>query len=195
MLRKKCLGCGATYKLSGSGRRQRFCETCHRTGRRLTALQPIENKGGKRRCFDTHTPPDISEFVRAQILAQKGKPNPIRFVLPDGRKGRVWLGVGGIDARHWRLNLAEADRIDRLAVARQRKTWPVDIMGSRRMREIDKRIRHGILAVEHVLIDQDRSRAVALQGDDYPLTFDADGSPELPSCLDRRPKPSLAQAA
>jgi hypothetical protein len=25
-----------------------------------------------------------------------------------------------------------------------------------------------------------------LQGDDYPLTFDADGYPELPACLDRR---------
>ena len=29
----------------------------------------------------------------------------------------------------------------------------------------------------------------ALQGDDYPLTYDADGFPELPACLDRRPKP------
>ena len=35
----------------------------------------------------------------------------------------------------------------------------------------------------------------ALQGDDYPLTYDADGFPELPACLDRRPKALLANAA
>ena len=35
----------------------------------------------------------------------------------------------------------------------------------------------------------------SLQGDDYPLTYDANGYPELPACLDRRPKPPLAKAA
>jgi hypothetical protein len=35
----------------------------------------------------------------------------------------------------------------------------------------------------------------ALQGDDYPLSYDADGYPELPACLDRRPKPLLKEAA
>ena len=37
----------------------------------------------------------------------------------------------------------------------------------------------------------------ALQGDDYPLTYDADAYPELPACLDRRPKPAddIAEAA
>jgi hypothetical protein len=28
----------------------------------------------------------------------------------------------------------------------------------------------------------------ALQGDDYQLEYDSDGYPELPACLDRRPK-------
>ena len=35
----------------------------------------------------------------------------------------------------------------------------------------------------------------SLQGDDYPLTYDANGYPELPACLDRRQKPPLAKAA
>jgi hypothetical protein len=35
----------------------------------------------------------------------------------------------------------------------------------------------------------------ALQGDDYSLTYDADGHPELPACLDRRPKLLLEEAA
>ena len=34
-----------------------------------------------------------------------------------------------------------------------------------------------------------------LQGDDHPLTYDANGYPELTACLDRRPKPALAEAA
>ena len=35
----------------------------------------------------------------------------------------------------------------------------------------------------------------ALQGDDYPIEMDADGYPILPACLDRRPKPAMAEAA
>jgi hypothetical protein len=38
------------------------------------------------------------------------------------------------------------------------------------------------------------SGPAALQGDDYPLTYDADGDVELPACLDRR-KPKLEVAA
>ncbi len=40
----------------------------------------------------------------------------------------------------------------------------------------------------------DGSTPGALQGDDYPLTYDADGHPELPACLDRR-KPKMEEAA
>ena len=35
----------------------------------------------------------------------------------------------------------------------------------------------------------------ALQGDDYALEYYADGYPVLPACLDRRPKPKIAEAA
>jgi predicted nucleic acid-binding Zn ribbon protein len=34
-----------------------------------------------------------------------------------------------------------------------------------------------------------------LQGDDYALAYYEDGYPELPACLDRRHKPTLAEAA
>jgi hypothetical protein len=40
----------------------------------------------------------------------------------------------------------------------------------------------------------DGSTPGALQGDDYPLTYDENGYPELPACLDRR-KPRLEVAA
>ena len=35
----------------------------------------------------------------------------------------------------------------------------------------------------------------ALQGDDYPLTYEEDGYPELPACLDRRKPKMTAKAA
>jgi hypothetical protein len=62
--------------------------------------------------------PDSGAFVRAQILAQQDQPNPIRFVTPDGAKGRVWLAsdddgnkiIG--DDRHWRVHVSEAAKLD-----------------------------------------------------------------------------------
>ena len=57
--------------------------------------------------------PDLGPFVRAQIVAQEDKPNPIGFTLPDGAKGRAWLAsdndgskiIG--DDRLWRVNTEE----------------------------------------------------------------------------------------
>jgi hypothetical protein len=43
-------------------------------------------------------------------------------------------------------------------------------------------------------IQNARARSDALQGDDYPLEYYADGHPKLPTCLDRR-RISLAEAA
>ena len=91
-------------------------------------------------------------------------------------------------------SLAAADKFDRAEIGRQRKVWPVDVMGGQRMGKIDRHIRYGILAVEHRLVD-DRPKALPLQGDDHALTYDANGYPELPNRLDRRTKPSLAEAA
>jgi hypothetical protein len=55
----------------------------------------------------------LGAFVRAQIVAQEEEPNPIGLSLPDGSKGRVWLGsdrdhsklIG--DDRLWRVNTEE----------------------------------------------------------------------------------------
>jgi hypothetical protein len=86
------------------------------------------------------------------------------------------------------------DNLDRAEIKRQRKVWPVDVMGGECMGEIDRHIRYGILAVEHRLVD-DRPKALPLQGDDHVLTYDANGYPELPNRLDRRTKLPLAEAA
>ena len=70
------------------------------------------------------------------------------FLAPDGRKGRVWLGVGAQcfngkwidgnerivgDDRHCRLGIAKAAEVDDVARAeelrRKRREWPMDLMG------------------------------------------------------------------
>jgi hypothetical protein len=133
--------------------------------------------------------------------AHKAHPkNPVQFVFPDGRKARVWLAsdtneepkMG--DDRHFGVNLAAADKFDRAEIGRQRKVWPVDVMGGQRTGKIDPHIRYGILGVERLLLDA-RPKALPLQGDDHALTYEANGYPELPNRLDRRIKPSLADAA
>jgi hypothetical protein len=43
--------------------------------------------------------------------------------------------------------------------------------------------------------DLDGPTPGALQGDDYPLTYDENGFPELPACLDRRKVKLIARAA
>jgi len=53
------------------------------------------------------------------------------------------------------------------------------------------RVEHGATADEVGL----RNPTQSLQGDDYQLTYDSNGYPELPAFLDRRPKPTLAEAA
>ena len=41
----------------------------------------------------------------------------------------------------------------------------------------------------------DQTSRKLLQGDDYPLEYYEDGYPKLPACLDRRPRPTFAEAA
>jgi len=95
---------------------------------------------------------EIGPSVRAQILAQKDQPNPISFTTSDGIKGRVWLGVGapcvqgkggsqriiGNDL-HWGMTVKKAFEVEQTAMQRERRRWPVDIMGGNRRGKIDPR--------------------------------------------------------
>jgi hypothetical protein len=96
----------------------------------------------------------------------------------------------------WNLNQTAANEIDRAEIARQRRTWPVDLMGGHR--QSDKRpaltveLPHAILDSERVLKNDEPIR----HPDDEPvLEYYDDGFPKLPDCLDRRPKPLLEKAA
>ena len=116
-MKKRCFSCGgATSSLAGSGKRQKYCQNCssrgaHR-GRRLPASNPLKTKGAGK-----HFSAPLPLSVREQIKASKDWPNPIRFITPDGREGRVWLVTGKHgnkiigDDRHWRVHVAEAIKI------------------------------------------------------------------------------------
>ena len=59
-------------------------------------------------------------------------------------------------------------------MARRYYYWPAQ-------RQNRPHMRNGILDVERVLIDEDQPSSGALRGEDYPLTYDADGCPDLPA--------------
>ena len=77
----------------------------------------------------------------------------------------------------------------------QRKYWPVDLLGGRGTKPVEGELRAAILEIEIGFIGDPAGNAEPLQGDHYPLTFDADGYPELAACLDCRKFKMTAQAA
>jgi hypothetical protein len=98
----------------------------------------------------------------------------------------------------WNLNQTVANEIDRAEIARQRRTWPVDLMGGNRHYikkptfAIDPKVCQAILQSECVLKNDELIRCPRVQP---VLECYEDGFPKLPECLDRRPKPVLDEAA
>src|SRR5262245_45722562 len=88
-LRKRCIACGGTFALSGSGRPQKLCPECRKRGMGqgwgLSASNPLNFKAAK-----SGFRKDLGPCVRAQIEATVA--SPISFTTPDGVRGRVWLG-------------------------------------------------------------------------------------------------------
>jgi hypothetical protein len=94
---------------------------------------------------------------------------------------------GNVEPRDWikALNQIAADEVDRAALMQERRLWPLDLVGGSRRgsMQIDRETRAAILQTE--LAVETNSAAPPLQGEDYPLTYDENGYPELPACLDR----------
>ena len=114
-MKKRCFSCGVSFELSGSGKRQKYCQSCAHRGRGLPAPNPLKTKGAGR-----HFSAPLRLSVREQIEAQKDQPNPVFFTSADGRNGMAWLGVGARrgpteriigDDRHWRVHVAEAIKL------------------------------------------------------------------------------------
>jgi hypothetical protein len=93
------------------------------------------------------------------------------------------------EPKDW-LNQTVANEIDRAYWSREKRKWPVDLMGGQRHRKKEPLMavnyRQAILDTERVLADEDRPKPELLKSDDYPLEYYEDGWPKLPACLDRR---------
>jgi hypothetical protein len=91
------------------------------------------------------------------------------------------------------LNVRTAEQIDRTVLASERRKTTVNLMGGSRRGHVDPKVRTSVLEAEVGFLPS--TPLEALNGDDYPVECDANGFPELPGCLDRRHKPTLAEAA
>jgi hypothetical protein len=138
--------------------------------------------------------------ARQRWIARVGNRASERLPLSEAKKAAVALlrEHGETEPRDWiaELNQAAADEVERVELDGQRKYWPVDLLGERRgTKPVEHELRAAILEIEIGFIGDPAANAEPLQGDHYPLTFDADGYPELPACLDCRKAKMTAQAA
>jgi hypothetical protein len=135
--------------------------------------------------------------ARQRWIARDGNRASEQLPLGEAKKAAVVLlrERGKTEPRDWipELNQAAANEVDRL----QRKYWPVDLLGGERRgtKAVERELRAAILETEMGFIGDPAANSEPLQGDHYPLTFDADGYPELPACLDCRKPTMTAQAA
>jgi hypothetical protein len=99
-----------------------------------------------------------------------------------------------------KLNQRDAYHIDQAYWTREKRKWPVDLMGGNRhhtkkpILAIDPKLRQAILDTER-LLREDELTSPAKPPEDVQLDYDENGFPRLPECLDRRPKSLLAEAA
>jgi hypothetical protein len=186
-MKKRCRHCGCPFDLSGSGRRQIYCQKCQKEPKRVIPFQrnlPASNALKTKAAetdFGSPIPmpgsPQFREFgerIKEDIEMQIGL-SKAEVILPEGvfrisfafnADGSPKIG----DALHYAFaarGAIEGNRMRQPKCAEKPEPEPVAATGIR------------------------------LQGDDYPLTFDADGYPILPACLDRRRKPQteLEEAA
>jgi hypothetical protein len=98
-----------------------------------------------------------------------------------------------------KLNQHHANEVDRAYRSREKRKWPVDLMGGARHSAqrptptIDQKLRQTILDTEQLLKDDEPTRCT-LVGDEIKLDYYENGCPKLPDCLDRRPEPLFAEA-
>jgi hypothetical protein len=113
---------------------------------------------------------------------------------------------GKAKPRDWikELNQLAANEVDRAAIERQRRQWPLNLMGMNNRhtprwkadpQSLDREAIRTVLETERVLKEEDKPKPEPRKGDDYPPEYYEDGFPKLPACLDRRPKLSVSEAA
>ena len=137
--------------------------------------------------------------MRQRWIARVGSQASERLSFAEAKKAAVAMldDRGKAESHDWiaELNQLAAEEVDRVERDRQRRYWPVDLLGGRGTKPVECELHAAILKTEKGFIGDPAANAEPLQGDHYPLTFDADGYPELPACLDCRKFKMTAQAA
>jgi|SRR6516162_2472761 len=99
-----------------------------------------------------------------------------------------------------KLNQSHANEIDCAYWTREKRNWPVDLMGRARHSAqrptltVHPKLCQTILDTERLLKDDEPIRCAGA-GSEIQLAYYEDGCPKLPECLDRRPESLLAEAA
>jgi len=98
-----------------------------------------------------------------------------------------------------KLNQAVANEIDQAYWIREKRRWPVDVMGGARHRarrptfSVALRLHQTVIETERLLKDDEPTSHALLSG--IKLECYEDGYPKLPECLDRRPRLPILKAA
>jgi len=147
--------------------------------------------------------------ARQRWIARVGNRASEQLPLGEAKKAAVVLlrQRGKTEPQGWipEPNQAAADEVDRVARQKARRQAPVEVIGGGkqlpgRMELVfgflkPHEIIRNVLETEIGFIGGPAANTEPLQGDHYPLTFDADGYPELPACLDCQKPKMTAQAA
>ena len=147
--------------------------------------------------------------ARQRWIARVGNRASEQLPRGEAKKAAVVLlrQRGTTEPQDWipELNQTAADEIDRVARQKARRQAPVEVIGGGkklpgRMELVlgflkPNEIIRNVLETEIGFIGGPAANTEPLQGDHYPLTFDADGYPELAACLDCWKPKMTAQAA
>jgi hypothetical protein len=111
------------------------------------------------------------------------------LTLEEAKRAAVAMLLERVKAgpRDWiaELNKIAAAEVNRVALAKERKRWPCDLVGGSPHGSINGALRNAILDTE-ISSEESPTMSDPLSGDDYPLEFYADGYPKLPECLRRK---------
>ena len=130
--------------------------------------------------------------ARQQWVARVGNRASEPLTLAEAKRAAVAMlrECRTVEPTDWiaKLNRMAAAEVDRMALAKERKQWPVDLVGahvhSMPHIGITVDLRNAIFEAELLLIDEHLDEP--LTGDSFRIELSDDGSPKLPECIRRR---------
>ena len=126
-MQKMCLSCGISFSLSGSGRRQKYCQKC---ATRATGQGRVSRPSNSLKVKAAKTGFEDAWVDRLSRLEMEG---PIALLVGEDL-WRLWPSqtTRGADARHWRLTVKGVR--DAATIPPKRKEKPVAVIKGFRVR-------------------------------------------------------------